>query len=203
MADRTQDTHWDQEWLVKIAEIEQAKGHKICGVRTRTDPPAPCALPAGCRTNHPRSGRCWLHGGRAPSGPEHPSWKYGLHSRVTRLDIAEAAEDFLKNPEVFDLREEIAILRALVAHMVNNGATDDAIEAIERLVKSVQRFSDIERGRQMVVNVVDVVAAMDQVVGVIRNHVRDRETLERISNDLRRLHLFPQVTRENEDSPDA
>ena len=56
------------------------------------------------------NGRCRVHGGKTPSGPASPHWKTGKHSRVLReLTLSARYEEFLANPELGELREEVAL----------------------------------------------------------------------------------------------
>lgn len=43
------------------------RGGNLCGAHSKSTG-QPCQMGAGQRTDHPGTGRCWLHGGRTPDG---------------------------------------------------------------------------------------------------------------------------------------
>ncbi len=62
---------------------DNQKGYRICGSKTRQVQSKPyCHRPAGWGTTHPGVGRCKLHGGCSPMGPDHPNWKSGRYSHL-------------------------------------------------------------------------------------------------------------------------
>lgn len=74
-----------------------------CGAKTKSG--KPCDHPAGFRTDHPGSGRCYLHGGATPV-------QHGLRSKVHRSRLDELIEKHMKNPDPLNLLPEVAQLRA-------------------------------------------------------------------------------------------
>jgi hypothetical protein len=93
-----------------------------CNARTKGKDHHLCDQPAGTHTDHPGSGRCWFHGGKTPSGPTSPHWKDGHRSKAAREirsvlrsirspERRQAVEEALADPQLLELREEVAILR--------------------------------------------------------------------------------------------
>ena len=150
-----------------------------------------CNKPAGWGTKHVGEGRCRLHGGNSLVGPDHPRFKHGLTSKYTKEKIKELAEEFLASDEdLFQMKEEIATFRALFVHTVNAGTVEDAVNVLEKLVKAIKSYSEMERGRKVVVDVQMVRTAMRQVVAVIQRHIKDPLIIDRIAHDIQRLDLL-------------
>jgi hypothetical protein len=97
-----------------VREIEEFVGHPICGAKagSKEDPPRPhpCA-------NMPMRGRkkCSKHGGKTPRGPASPHWKHGGYSSMLEdlpEELREAAEVYVNDENLLELRGEIAVLRS-------------------------------------------------------------------------------------------
>lgn len=78
----------------------------------------PCRHPAGFRTDHPGSGRCYLHGGRTPA----PTGRY---SSVERPRVRELLEQFESDPDPLNLLPEAQLLRALMLDYINRFEEQD------------------------------------------------------------------------------
>jgi hypothetical protein len=119
---------WD-DWIL---EIEEKKGHPICGARTR--PHRPCAEHMRVRNIN---GRCRRHGGRSLIGPVHSNWVDGRSSKYNVTGkLAEAYQQgvqFVEN--VMDLEEDIRLLDARMIQLVGElpHGRVDAAELLKRL----------------------------------------------------------------------
>lgn len=71
-----------------------------------------CRQPAGCRTDHSGSGRCWLHGGGSLTGEEHPNYKHGLYAQ---LDESTLDDDDLELLEAIDATDNPRVLEQVIA----------------------------------------------------------------------------------------
>jgi hypothetical protein len=86
----------------------------------------PCRHPAGFRTAHSGSGRCYLHGGNAPV-------KHGRYAKVQNQAIKDLLDDLEDDDDPMNLLPEVQLLRALVINYVNNyEAYIVALEAWQR-----------------------------------------------------------------------
>ena len=98
----------------EVAEplAESASGRKrrepeqICGAEGKRGG-GPCRHPAGFRTDHPGSGRCWLHGGRTPA----PTGRY---ASVRRPRVQELLAEYEADPDPLNLTGEVMLLRSLL-----------------------------------------------------------------------------------------
>src|SRR5829696_9665580 len=84
---------------------------RLCGAKTRNGQPCPTpAMP---------NGRCRMHGGASPAGLASPRFRHGRYSQhlptVAAVRYAAAGQD----PEPLSLREEIALLDALIGQLLD------------------------------------------------------------------------------------
>lgn len=92
-----------------------------------SDEPTPGRCNARCRDggyceNHPTgdSGRCRMHGGASPSGPDHPSYKHGAYSKHFKRSLTDAeCEAYDDLVEAFgDMSDAQEVIRALAAEAI-------------------------------------------------------------------------------------
>ena len=97
------------------------------------------------------------------------------------ISIKQLATEYQKDKDPFDLREEIAITRAAVSHVLEAVDTPSdlvkATPALNQLLnttgKLVKRLHEIEVGRRYVVRVELVQIVLKQVLAVVVQHVPD------------------------------
>lgn len=110
-----------------------------CGARLKNTDPARYCM------NHPLKGRtrCKFCGGKSRRGLEHPNWKGGRYSRAFPHGLLGRFETALDDPELFDLRRDVASLEVLIGEemrrmsMVEGGTFDD-------WASSASRFTALE-----------------------------------------------------------
>lgn len=93
----------------------------------------PCGHPAGFRTDHPGTGRCYLHGGRVPI-------KTGLYSSVVREQNKALVEQLSKAPDLTSLDKEIALVRVLLHEFA-----DRTKEAMEKMAEGDRVGAELAR----------------------------------------------------------
>jgi len=102
-------------------------------------------------------------------------------------------EESLKNKEIFDLREEIAVAKGLLSHALahfdKGKGTRSIIQAIKTITGAVKTLHEIEVGRRYIIDVRQVHVIIEQVVEVIKTEVKDGDTIERISRRFEHLAL--------------
>lgn len=105
----------EQEPLAESAKAaktrKQREPGQICGAEGKRGG-GPCRHPAGFRTDHLGSGRCYLHGGRTPA----PTGRYSL---VERPRLQALIEKFEADPDPLNLLPEVQLLRALLLDYIN------------------------------------------------------------------------------------
>lgn len=103
-------------------ERKRREPEQICGTIGRRNG-EPCRHPAGFRTDHPGTGRCWLHGGRSLA-------RTGRYSAVERPRVQELLHDFHQDPDPMNLMPEALLLRALLLDFIER--FDDQDRALMR-----------------------------------------------------------------------
>ena len=98
-------------------------GPARCGSKRKNGRP-PCRNVAGFRTDHPGMGRCFLHGGNIPAGPENANWRHGLYAKVFRGKLAERLKQAMQGPDPLHLSGEVAAARAVVVNYVEQVQTE-------------------------------------------------------------------------------
>lgn len=142
------------EW-VKVREDEL--GRKICGAYA-TSKKAPCGHAAGLRTGHPGEGRCYRHFGNQPRGKDSPHYKHGerVRNRYANLD-PKLAEDFHRmvgDPELHELRDEIALTRVRIGQLLADGLGRVAPATLQR---------DLEAGAAALSEAVLVLDGLEEI----------------------------------------
>ncbi len=97
----------------KIDELPLIKPDKLCNGRKKGKR-AYCKRPAGWGTQHPREGRCKLHGGNNVRGVAHVRFKSGKYSKSLASSLLQKYEDARSDPTLLSLQEEIAVCDARI-----------------------------------------------------------------------------------------
>lgn len=108
----------DQEPLAEPPKARKKREpEQTCGAEGKRGA-GPCRHPAGFRTDHKGSGRCYLHGGRTPA----PTGRY---TSVDRPRLRALIEKFEKDPDPMNLLPEVQLLRALLHDYIDRYAEQD------------------------------------------------------------------------------
>lgn len=114
----------------------------VCGAKTRQG--GTCQQPAM------ENGRCRYHGGLSPSGVSHYRYKTGRYSKYLPDRIAGKYLESQEDPELLNLRDEIALTDARIAELlgrVDGVGGEDAISEINRhyqALRAAMRAADNE-----------------------------------------------------------
>lgn len=100
-----------------------------CGAKTRNG--SKCKHPAGYRTDHVGSGKCYLHGGASKGAPKgnKNARKHGIYSRIYSDDELDEAKDMQGSIET-----ELAIARIQLANLLSwykKNNDDPVLERVE------------------------------------------------------------------------
>ena len=162
-----------------------------CGARTKQKG-TPCGHGAGKRTDHPGSGRCWLHGGRAPAGKAHAE-RDAAEQHLTKLGIPISIDPIQALlQEVCEAAGNVAFLRAKVQSIEDGSLASSAMvklynEERERLAKVAKAAVDagiadrqVRLAEAQAVELVRVVRAVLQRLGLsaARLELAQRYTIE-------------------------
>jgi len=126
---------------------DNQKNYRICGSQTRQSESRPvCHRPAGWGTSHPGVGRCKLHGGCSPSGPDHPNWRGGRYAHKFRGRLRQQYQDLGSTDDnPLDLMPELEVLRVILSMALQAlNEKGSGIHHINNVMESVDRQSLVE-----------------------------------------------------------
>ena len=107
----------------------------ICGAKTRRG--QECKQPAM------ENGRCRLHGGLTPRGIAAPGFKHGRYSKYLKdTTLASAYEAALRDPDLLDLSNEVAILQTRLQAIVGQLETQDSAGRWKAARESLKRYKE-------------------------------------------------------------
>jgi len=82
---------------------------------------AKCRDGGYCESAQMPNGRCRMHGGASLSGPAHPNWKHGHHSKWGLTGrLARSIQDAVGNENLLDLAQDIAMLDARIGELLRH-----------------------------------------------------------------------------------
>jgi hypothetical protein len=177
---------------------------KTCGdYGGHTKSGTPCKNPAGFRTNHPGEGKCYLpgHGGCSTGRPI----TTGVNAKKTSRQLRDKMTKHLANPNPLDLTGELALLRSLIDHFMEKleeaekDPTREDAGTFILLVQGVQKVADTISKIQSreLLTIAEMTLVLVVLADVLREEVKDADTLERITSKLRtRICLPGQAERE-------
>lgn len=160
---------------------QPAKPDHFCNAETRDG--SPCRNRAGYKTDHPGEGRCHLHGGSTPV-------QHGLYSKLSRYDLGDRIQELREDPQLTDLREQIAVQSAMIERYLKEIADQETVDAdtlkavnraVDLLSRNVHRMQKIEDDGALDPQQVDVF--LTQIVQVVRDEAGE-ETAERVGKRL-------------------
>lgn len=106
--------------MAKTEIIRNEKGQEICGAKKRGGGFCQSPVLSG------GTGRCWLHGGKTPSGPASPHFKTGRYSRHLPGRLLTRYDESRKDETLLDLREEVSLTDARVADLLTKVDTGES-----------------------------------------------------------------------------
>lgn len=162
----------------------------LCGAHARSAG-RPCQNIAGYKTDHLGTGRCAFHGGRSPV-------KSGRYSKTVRelskRRHAALYQEFREDPGIDSLRDELALLRVLIATcpevitVRNKSEEFQRLLAIAQLIDGVGRTAlrkmQIESTRGRLLTERDVKELGDAIYQSLARNITDQNTITNVINDL-------------------
>lgn len=138
---------------------------------------------------------CRCHGGNAPI-------KHGMYSRYTFGRLEELVSRFKEDPDLKSLKEEVALLRAVLQDNLRRfGVLDDGEEGLaaslaftdtvlkitEGIRKCVHSLVQIEEGLKLHLDIGQINAMVLQITTIITQEIRDDGTKDRVISRLAQL----------------
>lgn len=178
-----------------------------------------------CQCDRPvdKSGGRYCRGHQLGTKPKSEAEKAG--DKVVRKLLRNHRRRFSKKSSLYDLQEEMAVVRATIAAMVGElkiqmgkteqGDEDEKLTAktlrlikqltntIEICSKIAERAHKMEEGEKLRIDFGGIQLMINQVVAVIKKHVIDPIALTNISKDLEGLSADGRIGINNESEGDA
>ncbi len=130
---------------------------RICGAPCKEGKDGICHRWAGARTNHKGVGYCWLHDKRLPVAEP--------------VDLVELSSQELEDPEVLELRGEIALAREKVVEAEKEGDLRTLALLLDTIRKLVQTKNKIEQERRYLIPVSVAVTMAKKVTEIVARHL--------------------------------
>jgi len=88
---------------------------RICGAKLR-------GKKKHCQKPPMANGRCRLHGGATPNGPESKNFRHGKYAAAFKGTLAEKFNKSVKDKKPMDLQAELAVLRTLNEQLIETAS---------------------------------------------------------------------------------
>lgn len=95
---------------------------KVCGAKLRNKDKT-------CQKSPMANGRCRLHGGATPSGPDNANFKHGRYANAFKGKLAEKFDKASADDKPLDLLPELAVQRSLLADYIESVSGKKVITA--------------------------------------------------------------------------
>lgn len=143
-----------------------------------------CRNRAGFRTSHPRTGRCYLHGGATPI-------KHGLYSTVVheqlraKIALAESVSPLDQAMQALSLQSALAI-EYVNRFQPGVPLTGKDITLLSEVLEKISRMAErITRMRQMeAMTVAEGVAILEGFARLVETYIDDPAKLEAFGKDI-------------------
>lgn len=145
-----------------------------------------CDEDAGANTAHIGFGRCWKHGGASIVPGT------GRQLQLPTADGLKAIVERSKDdPDIFNLRREVAISRGVSEYVQNMIMQEEDVDITNGLLRTLNVFlnttakisktlHEIENGRKYVVSVQEVKKVIEDMVAIISEEVEDPALQQKI-----------------------
>lgn len=166
---------------------------KVCGAKTKSG--------GLCQSKPMDNGRCRMHSGRNVDDtrdnlPGRPP-THGMYSKYKDLTITEKMDEYMKDGDFTSLREEVALIRALLngflkkKEQADGTFTSEDLEIIDKLTTQVRRlnatFVKIEVEKKLALSPEEIMRVLKMVVDIIRKHVIDDLIYQNIKDDINNI----------------
>lgn len=159
---------------------------------------------ARCRRHAVTNHRvCPMHGGTVRRGPDSPKWRHGLWSKHIPANVGRIVSDLLAEGGATDLRQETALLEALLLTVLGRSAeagrqqlTDVEIDAVPKLIDAKRRVLEVhwklEVANKRVITAQQFQHVIQSLSEAVRRCVHDPAVLRSLQAELTRLLIAGQ-----------
>lgn len=160
---------------------------KLCGAKLR-------GKDRTCQKSPMANGRCRLHGGCTPSGPDNANYKHGRYAAVFKGQLAEKFNDASKDPMPMDLLPELAVQRSLLSQYLEratnkqhlNAADNERISALAQdVVRTATMIGKMRNDEALTANEIRFLQA--GILRLMEKYVPDTDTRRNFVSELTRL----------------
>lgn len=117
----------------------------------------------------PPSGRCRLHGGVTPRGPEAGAFKHGMFSKALPKNLKQNFEKLVADPALLEGRAEVALMQMRLAQLSGRVQCNESGKAWAALKELFARFKSAnEAGDQA-----GMIAALNEMSTLVDGEVND------------------------------
>ena len=141
---------------------------------------------------------CLAHGGRTPRGAASPHFTTGRHSRSLPGHLVATHERARADPTLLSLREELALVDAMIADHLRQLANDGPAAADRRVFRRI--FSLIEQRRRLVgaevrhlvlarevLTAEEAYALLGAVVAIVARYLPDPKDRQAVAEEIHAL----------------
>lgn len=158
-----------------IDSLEEIPAGETCNART---PKGYCKMPAGFRTDHIGSGRCYLHGGRAGRPISH-----GLYSGKLKSTVKDEYDKLVTDPALVDLYSEFAIAKTLMLDFIEK--IQVRLDDGENIWVSPDRHGVVKMSPEA-----KTLMSMLETISKIFTRITDAETKSKNTLNMKQVHAI-------------
>lgn len=162
----------------------QPDSHLLCGAKLKNGT-------GHCRRS-PVTGRsrCHVHGGATPRGIASPHFLHGRYSKALPVQLAATYEQARRDPELLNLRDEIALIDARMSELLHSPPPLDWGQ-VYGLIEHRRRVCDSEQKRMLAMHQLltkeQAMLLVAALVSAVKAHVQDAVTLGRINEEISKI----------------
>jgi hypothetical protein len=136
-----------------------------------------------------------MHGGKSKRGTQAPAFKHGKYSKLLPERLSERYNELITDVDLLQLMEEIALVDTLVCetlhsldrHGDNAEIWNEILQLIEQRRKLVMSQIKIIKRNNQYLSIDQLMVLVSRLVDIVETHVKDKTTLQNISDDIRGL----------------
>lgn len=172
---------------------------QVCGAKLR-------GKDRHCQKSPMANGRCRLHGGATPNGPENRNFKHGRYASVFQGTLAEKFDKAVKDKKPLDLQAELAVLRVLNEQYIETMNTRKKVRAADvnnvagltaAVINAAARIAKMRNDQAFTMAEVRYVQA--RMIQLMEKYVPDPERRRNFIEEVR--GLIPGRNAADEDTP--
>jgi len=123
-----------------------------------------------------------------------------LYSKYANEYLKDKVEKFLNDPNIKSIRDELALLRALLQNALDKVENEETLQEhsgtvqllSEKVVSCAATLVRIEDGMNLNLNVIELQAVANQIVAIIKQEIQDPKVQEKLAKRISELTFKPQ-----------